>query len=68
MDVVERVCDRIVILDGGKLVAQGSFEELQAARGGGSLEEIFARLTSSGGQEERAQRLVAALKAEGDGG
>jgi ABC-2 type transport system ATP-binding protein len=64
MDVVERVCDRIAILDGGKLVAQGSFEELQAARGGGSLEQIFARLTSAGGQEDAARRLVAAL---GDG-
>jgi ABC-2 type transport system ATP-binding protein len=66
MDVVERVCDRIAILDGGKLVAQGTFEELQAARGGGSLEQIFARLTSAGGQEEQAQKLIAALRA-GDG-
>lgn len=62
MDVVERVCDRIAILDGGKLVAQGTFEELRAARGGGSLEQIFAGLTSAGGQEEAAQRLVAALR------
>jgi ABC-2 type transport system ATP-binding protein len=67
MDVVERVCDRIVILDGGRIAAQGSFDELQAARGGGSLEEIFARLTSAGGQEERAQKLIAALKVGGDG-
>jgi len=61
MDVVERVCDRIAVLDGGKIVAQGSFEELQAARGGGSLEQIFAQLTSAGGQEEKVQRLVRAL-------
>ncbi|HTF88830.1 MAG TPA: ABC transporter ATP-binding protein [Planctomycetota bacterium] len=66
MDVVERVCDRIAILDGGKLVAQGSFEELQAARGGGSLEQIFSRLTSVGGQAEAAQRLIATLRS-GDG-
>ncbi len=61
MDVVERVCDRIAILDGGKIVAQGTFEELQRARGGGSLEEIFARLTSEGGEAERARKLVALL-------
>jgi ABC-2 type transport system ATP-binding protein len=66
MDVVERVCDRIAILDGGRLVAQGSFEELQAARGGGSLEEIFARLTSAGGQAEAARRLVTAMGGPGD--
>src|SRR5262249_54078570 len=58
MDVVERVCDRIAILDGGKLVALGTFEELQKAQGGGSLERIFAQLTSEGGQAEKAQALL----------
>jgi ABC-2 type transport system ATP-binding protein len=62
MDVVERVCDRIAILDGGKLVAQGTFEELQRAQGGGSLEHIFAQLTSEGGQAEKAQALLEALR------
>ena len=63
MDVVERVCDRIAILDGGGIIAQGTFDELQAARGGGSLEHIFADLTSEGGQAEEAERLVEALEA-----
>ncbi len=67
MDVVERVCDRIAIIDGGKLAAQGTFEELQQARGGGSLEQIFARLTSAGGQGEEARELVRILTAKGDG-
>lgn len=62
MDVVERVCDRIAILDGGGIVAQGTFEELQAAQGGGSLEKIFAQLTSEGGQAEKARALLAVLK------
>ena len=62
MDVVERVCDRIAILDGGKLVALGTFEELQQAQGGGSLERIFAQLTSEGGQAEKAQALLEALR------
>jgi len=62
MDVVERVCDRIAILDGGKLVALGTFEELQQRQGGGSLERIFAALTSEGGQTEKAQALVDALR------
>lgn len=66
MDVVERVCDRIAILDGGKIVALGTFGELQSMRGGGSLEQIFARLTSVGGQDERVQRLMRAL-GNGDG-
>ncbi len=65
MDVVERVCDRIAILDGGKLVAEGTFDELSAARGGGSLERIFAELTGEGEDVELAERLVRAL--DGDG-
>jgi ABC-2 type transport system ATP-binding protein len=62
MDVVERVCDRIAILDGGKLVALGTFEELQRRQGGGSLEHIFAALTSEGGQTEKARQIVDALR------
>jgi ABC-2 type transport system ATP-binding protein len=61
MDVVERICDHIVILDHGRIVAQGSFEELARAGRGSSLEAIFAALTSEGGQKERAQRLLDAL-------
>jgi ABC-2 type transport system ATP-binding protein len=67
MDVVERVCDRIVILSEGRVVADGTFEELSAARSGGSLESIFAELTGAGGEEALAQRVVAALGA-GAGG
>jgi len=65
MDVVERVCDRIAILDGGRIVAEGTFEELQAKRGGGSLEQIFSRLTGPGDQVEEARRLVASLQSDG---
>jgi ABC-2 type transport system ATP-binding protein len=67
MDVVERVCDRIIILDQGAIVAQGSFEELQRAQGGGSLERIFAELTSVGDQEQQARALVDALRSAADG-
>ncbi|MHC5209646.1 MAG: ABC transporter ATP-binding protein [Planctomycetota bacterium] len=61
MDVVERVCDRIVILSEGHIVADGTFEELSAARSGGSLESIFAELTGAGGEDALAQRIVSAI-------
>ncbi len=64
MDVVERVCDRIVILSGGRIVADGSYEELSAQREGGSLESLFAELTGSGGEEGTVRRMLDAL-AEG---
>lgn len=61
MDVVQQVCDRIVILDGGKIAAQGTFAELSSARHGSNLERIFADVTSRGGEEERARRLFEAI-------
>jgi len=67
MDVVERVCDRIAILADGRIVANGSFEELSAARHGGSLEAIFAELTGSGGEEAAVGRILAAMD-DGRGG
>jgi ABC-2 type transport system ATP-binding protein len=61
MDVVERVCDRIVILHEGRIAAQGSFDELKAQRGGESLERIFAGLTGSTDERERVSRILDAL-------
>jgi ABC-type multidrug transport system ATPase subunit len=42
-----RVCDRMVLLSGGRLVGAGTLAELQARSGlsGGSLEEVFLALT-----------------------
>jgi ABC-2 type transport system ATP-binding protein len=65
MDVVERVCDRIVILSDGHIVADGSYEELAAAREGGSLEAIFAELTGTGGEEAAVQSVLDAMREGG---
>ncbi|MEO5924293.1 MAG: ABC transporter ATP-binding protein [Bryobacteraceae bacterium] len=40
LEVVERLCDHIAIINAGKVVAEGSTEEL---RGAGSLEDAFVR-------------------------
>jgi ABC-2 type transport system ATP-binding protein len=45
MDVVEKVSDRILLLNNGRIVADGSFEELKNNQKEGSLEEIFNQLT-----------------------
>jgi ABC-2 type transport system ATP-binding protein len=44
MEVAERLCDRVGILDRGRLVAQGTIPELTVGSGEG-LEEAFLRLT-----------------------
>lgn len=57
LDVVERTCERIVIIDHGVVVADGTLVELQALSGEGSLEQIFNKLTSHLNVEERAEEF-----------
>jgi ABC-2 type transport system ATP-binding protein len=57
LDVVERTCDRIVIIDHGRVVADGTLAELQASSGEGSLERIFNKLTAHTDLEERAEEF-----------
>jgi ABC-2 type transport system ATP-binding protein len=46
MDHVTRLCSHAVIINEGTLVTKGSLEELRAALGESSLEEIFLKLTA----------------------
>jgi ABC-2 type transport system ATP-binding protein len=52
LEIAERMCDRVVIIDQGNVVAAGTMDELRAMRGQGSLEDIFLGLT--GGAEYAA--------------
>jgi ABC-2 type transport system ATP-binding protein len=62
MDVVEKVSDRIVLINNGEVVADGSFQDLQQQSGNlGSLENIFASLTSGQESANQAQNLINAL-------
>jgi len=47
LDVAERLCERVVILHHGRLVAEGSLAELRPREGGAdaTLEDVFLRLT-----------------------
>ncbi len=59
LEVVERVCDRMAILIGGRLVACGTLEELRARAGlEGSLEEVFRGLTRSEDPARAARRIL----------
>jgi ABC-2 type transport system ATP-binding protein len=51
LEVAEQMCDRIAILQKGKVIAQGTAEELRRMAGdvGGDLEAVFLRLT--GGED-----------------
>jgi ABC-2 type transport system ATP-binding protein len=55
LDVVERVCHRVVIIDKGRLLLDGKPEELVAAHQSGTLEKLFTQLTGGGEIERRAE-------------
>jgi ABC-2 type transport system ATP-binding protein len=54
MDEAERVADRIGVIDHGKIIAQGSPDELKAQTGTDSLEDAFLALTGSSIRDEKA--------------
>jgi ABC-2 type transport system ATP-binding protein len=60
MDVVEKISDRIIIIAQGRIIADGTFAELQQQRPE-SLEQLFAQLTGSDGQTTVAEEFIQAL-------
>jgi ABC-2 type transport system ATP-binding protein len=54
MDEAERTAHRIAIIDHGRIVAQGTAQELKQQTGTDSLEDAFLRLTGSTIRDERA--------------
>jgi ABC-2 type transport system ATP-binding protein len=55
LDVVERVCDRVIIIDKGKLLLDGKPDELVATHHSGTLEKLFTDLTGGAELERRAE-------------
>ncbi len=64
MDVVERISSRIVLINGGQVVADGTFEELKSKSKEGSLEEIFNQLTGFNQHKQIAEEFVSVLSSE----
>jgi ABC-2 type transport system ATP-binding protein len=58
LEIAEQLCDRIGIINEGKMVAEGSMEELRVqAKGEKSLEEIFLSLTGGLDMQKIAEYL-----------
>jgi ABC-2 type transport system ATP-binding protein len=55
LDVVERVCQRVIIIDKGKLILDGKPDELVATHNAGTLERLFTQLTGGDQLERRAE-------------
>ncbi len=61
LDVVERVCERVIIVHRGSIVADGPVPRLLAEAGEPSLERVFNRLTATENLLERAEEFARAL-------
>ncbi|NLF32695.1 MAG: hypothetical protein GX591_17605 [Planctomycetes bacterium] len=57
LEVVERICDRVIILDKGRIIADGTPAEQKTLMKQESLESVFQSLTS----DEDAQAVSAAF-------
>jgi ABC-2 type transport system ATP-binding protein len=62
MDVVEKISDRIILINNGRIVADGPFAALQMQAEGKSLEGIFAQLTGNSDLNEAAGKFLDAFK------
>lgn len=61
LEVVERICTRILIVNQGRKVIEGSSADIAAATGAANLEGAFAQLTGVRDAGEVARELLSAL-------
>lgn len=62
MDVVEKISDRIIVIDQGRIIANGTFQELNSKAQSGSLEQLFTELTGNTEHESAAGQFVEILE------
>jgi ABC-2 type transport system ATP-binding protein len=61
LDVVEKLCPRIIILNEGRIIAEGTPEKIARQAGEKNLEEAFCRLTGVRDARESAREFLEAL-------
>lgn len=62
MDVVEKISDRIILIDQGKVIADGSFDDLNKLSNDENLEKMFTRLTGNTNHGEKAEAFINAFE------
>ncbi len=63
LEVVEKVCSRVMILQGGRVVAYDSVQHLRQLMAAPSLERLFVELTKQPDSEQTAKGIVELAKA-----
>jgi len=62
LDVVEKICDRVLIIHEGRLIADGTAEGLKESTKQATLEDVFRELTHSANVDPGVGRIVSALR------
>lgn len=62
MDVVEKIASRVILINQGTIIANGSVRELMEEAGVSSLEGLFTKLIGTTGQSEKAELIVNAFE------
>ncbi len=62
LDVVEKVCNRVVIIDEGRIIAEGEPEKLKSSTRESTLEGVFRKLTGAESAEPGIAKIVGALR------
>lgn len=62
LDVVERVCDRVIIIDQGKMLLDGVPGQLLESHQAETLEGLFTRVTGGAELESRAREFARTLR------
>ena len=60
MDVVEKVSDRIILINEGSIIADATMDDLRTSEGE-SLEKVFSKLTSSEDAAARAEAFISVI-------
>jgi ABC-2 type transport system ATP-binding protein len=62
LEVVERVCDRVIVLSKGRVVADAAPQELTSLMELPTLESVFAQLVQQADTEQIANQMVEVMK------
>ena len=59
LEIADAMCDRIIIMEGGRIIAEGTTQELRKKAGtaGSTLEEIFLKLTGTSDTRDIVEAL-----------
>jgi len=59
LEIADAICDRIIIMDSGQIIAEGTTQELKTRAGsaGSTLEEIFLKLTGTSDTRDIVEAL-----------